>query len=106
MIFYTPENMTTKALFPGCRARLIHTERMTISIVTLDAGAVLPEHAHEHEQVSNVIKGEFEFTIGGHTQILKPGEVAVIPSHVPHTGKALTDCCVIDVFSPVREDYR
>lgn len=106
MVFYTPEDMNDRELFPGCRARLVHAERMTISQVSLDAGAVVPEHAHEHEQVSNVISGEFAFTIGGKTHVLQPGQIAVIPSGVLHVGKALTDCYIIDVFSPVREDYK
>jgi quercetin dioxygenase-like cupin family protein len=37
---------------------------------------------------------------------LKPGEVAVIASNVPHSGKALTKCYIIEAFHPVREDYR
>ncbi len=106
MAFLKPEDMNYRELFPGCRARLVHTEKMTISQVILDAGAVVPEHTHEHEQVSNVIQGKFEFTIGGKTHILEPGQIAVIPSNVPHVGKALTDCYIIDVFSPVREDYK
>lgn len=106
MTFFKPEDMSYRELFPGCRARLVHTEKMTISQVSLDAGAVVPEHNHEHEQVSNVIDGKFEFTIGGNTHILEPGQIAVIPPNVPHVGKALTDCYIVDVFCPVREDYK
>ena len=38
--------------------------------------------------------------------VWKPGTVVVIPPDVPHAGKAITDCWIIDVFHPVREDYR
>jgi quercetin dioxygenase-like cupin family protein len=54
----------------------------------------------------HVLEGEFELTVAGETKILKPGQVAVIPSNVPHSGKALTKCYIIDAFYPVREDYR
>jgi quercetin dioxygenase-like cupin family protein len=106
MTCYSSSQIQQKQLFPGCRARLVHTQNMTISQVNLDAGALVPEHAHDHEQVSNVISGKFEFTIDGETHILGPGDVAVIPSRASHVGKALTDCYILDVFYPVREDYK
>ena len=34
------------------------------------------------------------------------GEVAVIPSGAVHSGRALTQCRFLDVFHPVREDYK
>lgn len=87
-------------------ARFVHTKGFTLSFVEVEAGAVLPEHAHVHEQTSQVIQGEFEMVIGGETVLLKPGSVVVIPSNVPHSGRALTNCKIQDVFCPVREDYR
>ena len=62
--------------------------------------------AHLHEQVTNVIEGEFELTVSGKTKILGPGSVAVIPSNTTHSGRSVTNTRVIDVFYPVREDYR
>jgi quercetin dioxygenase-like cupin family protein len=59
-----------------------------------------------HEQVVNVIEGQFELTVEGKTTILNPGDLFVIPSNAGHTGRALTKCKVIDVFYPIREDYR
>jgi len=54
----------------------------------------------------SVISGQLEFTINGEVKILGPGEGAVIPSMVPHGAKAVTNCYIIDTFSPVREDYK
>ena len=59
-----------------------------------------------HEQVVNVLRGEFELTVDGETKHLKPNDVACIPSNAVHSGKAITDCYILDVFYPVREDYR
>ena len=73
---------------------------------TIASGAVLPEHAHHHEQVSHVLSGEFELTIDGETRRLGPGMVAFVPPNVTHSGRALTECRIIDVFHPVRDDYR
>lgn len=79
---------------------------MTFAFWVIKKGSSLPEHSHVHEQVANMLEGEFELTIDGVTQVLRPGSVASIPSHVRHAGRAITDCRILDVFSPVREDYR
>ena len=79
---------------------------MTTSFWRIEAGAALPEHAHPNEQVSVVVAGEFEMTLDGERLQLEKGKVAVIPANVKHSGRALTDCEIMDVFYPVREDYR
>ncbi len=89
----------------GYKAKFIHTANNTYSFVEVTAGAVMPQHEHMHEQVSQVLEGRFEFTIDAVTNIYEPGMVVVIPGHVRHGGVALTDCKLLDVFSPVREDY-
>ncbi|HRX94947.1 MAG TPA: cupin domain-containing protein [Chitinophagaceae bacterium] len=53
-----------------------------------------------------MVEGELKMTIGRKTNVLTAGTVHVIPSNVPHSAIALTDCRVIDVFNPVREDYK
>ncbi len=90
----------------GYRAKLIHGDSMTVAHWTIDSGAELPEHAHPHEQIVNMLEGEFEMTMGGQSQTLKSGDVLVIPGGQPHGGRAITDCKIIDVWHPVREDYR
>lgn len=96
----------SKDMIPGFKAKMIHTETMTISFWEVTKGSVLPKHHHHHEQVSQVIEGEFEFTIEGKTQVISPGEVVIIPSHAIHSGIAKSDCKIMDIFSPVREDYK
>jgi quercetin dioxygenase-like cupin family protein len=106
MPFIELEEIEQKELFPGCRVRFVHSENMTFSYWTVEAGAILPRHSHPHEQVANMIEGEFEMTIDGETRVLGPGAVAVIPPNAVHSGKAIKKCRVIDVFYPIREDYR
>ena len=91
---------------PGYRARFVHSENMTLAYWDVTAGAVLPEHAHPHEQVSTLLEGRFEMVLDGETHELEPGRVLVIPSNMKHSGRALTDCRILDVFHPVREEYR
>lgn len=54
----------------------------------------------------HVVEGEFEFTLDGKTKVYTAGDIVPIPSNVPHSGKALTPCRLMDVFSPAREDYK
>jgi quercetin dioxygenase-like cupin family protein len=56
--------------------------------------------------VTNIIEGEFELTIEGKAEILAAGDYRVIPPDAVHSGRSVTACRIIDVFSPVREDYR
>lgn len=100
------ESIAPKQLAPGLMARFVHSEHMTLSFVEVTAGSMLAEHAHPHEQVATVIEGEFELTVAGEPIIFGPGSVVVIPSNVRHSGRAITDCKLLDVFNPVREDYR
>jgi quercetin dioxygenase-like cupin family protein len=106
MPFIKLSDIQEREMFLGFRARFVHTDRMTCAYWTITAGAALPEHAHPHEQVSNIIRGRFEMTLDGETQTIEPGGVVVIPSGTKHRGRAITDCYILDVFVPVREDYR
>ncbi|MBC7651963.1 MAG: cupin domain-containing protein, partial [Deinococcales bacterium] len=64
-----------------------------------------PLHSHPHEQVSQVIEGKFQLTLNGEVRVLESGDIAVIPSNTQHSGLAITNCKLLDVFNPVREDY-
>jgi quercetin dioxygenase-like cupin family protein len=95
-----------KTIVAGYDAKFIHTSGMTFSYLDVKAGASLPAHSHVHEQVSHVLEGSFQLTIEGEPVIFGPGTVVVIPSNKIHSGIAITDCKILDVFNPVREDYR
>jgi quercetin dioxygenase-like cupin family protein len=79
---------------------------MTLGIVELDADTEVPPHQHPHEQVTYVVEGRFDFFIGEERRVLEAGMAALIPGGVTHGGRTLTPCRVVDVFAPVREDYR
>lgn len=95
-----------KEIAPGYFARFIHTQHMTLSFVEVKAGSVLPSHAHIHEQISQLLEGEFELTVDGVPITMSKDVVIVIPPNVIHSGRALTDCKLLDTFSPVRADYQ
>ena len=95
-----------RQLAKGIKGRYFHTDSTTIGFVDIEKGADLPAHSHFHEQTTQITEGKLEMTIGGVTQVLEPGTITLIPSNVVHSAKALTDCKVVDIFSPVREDYK
>ena len=100
------ETIPSKEIMPGCHGKIIHGEKLTWVFWDIEEGAEVPEHQHIHEQMMHVVAGEFSFTLAGDTQVYGPGSIVHIPSNTPHAGKALTACRLMDVFSPVREEYR
>ena len=100
------QQISQKEIIKGFKARFVHSEHMTIAYWEVEEGAELPLHSHVHEQIAMITKGKFEMTIGSQTTVYESVKIAVIPSHVEHSGKALTYCEITDVFSPVREDYK
>jgi quercetin dioxygenase-like cupin family protein len=73
--------------------------------VSFTKGGIGPMHEHYHAQVTYVVSGQFEMTIGEETKILKGGDCFYIPPHVLHGAICLEDGVLIDVFSPIREDF-
>ena len=106
MSFLELDSLASKEPMSGFNGRFIHTDSVTVVHWDIKAGAELPEHSHPHEQLSSLLSGEFDMTVDGETRRMTPGTVAVIASHVVHSGRAVTDCRFVDVFHPVREDYR
>lgn len=90
----------------GINGRAVTADNVTVLHATITAGALVPEHSHENEQVVNVVDGELELVVAGMTHRLVPGTVMVLEPNVVHSGRAVTDCLVVDVFHPVREDFR
>jgi quercetin dioxygenase-like cupin family protein len=87
----------------GLVFRPILTDEQMVNFVHYEPGTVVPEHAHAEQQITFVLDGEFEFTLGGELRTLRPGTVAVIPSWVPHAARTLGKSCLqVDVFVPPR----
>ncbi|MFS4467032.1 cupin domain-containing protein [Maribacter sp. 2210JD10-5] len=99
-------DITSKEIMPGYHGKLIHSDNMTWVFWDVEDQAVVPEHSHMHEQIMHVVEGTFEFTLDGETNIYHPGDVVIIGSNKKHSGKALTPCKLMDIFSPAREEYK
>ncbi len=106
MPFYHLATLPTRELFPGFTARLVHTPLVTQSFVDCTAGAAFPEHQHPHEQTVVMLEGELELRVAGESHRLTPGMVFAIPGNIPHSGRAVVNSRLLDVFSPPREDLK
>ena len=100
------DEIKAKQLNAGIIGKYLHGTGMTAGWVTIKAGSDLAGHQHPHEQITIMLEGKLEMMIGKETFILEPGAMHVIPSNTPHGAIAHTDCVLIDVFNPIREDYR
>jgi quercetin dioxygenase-like cupin family protein len=107
MPFYKIEDRETKELSEGINARTFWGQNLLLAVVDLDANIELPNHSHPHEQGGIVIEGQLELTINGETRILKPSNVYIIPGGVEHSARTGSQPTrVMDIFSPVREEYK
>ena len=89
---------------PGLGFRPVLGQRAMANFVSFQPGTEAPRHVHEEEQIVIVVDGEFTFDLDGDVRTMRRGDVAVVPSWVPH-GAWTTDshCLEIDVFSPPRQ---
>jgi quercetin dioxygenase-like cupin family protein len=94
-------------LAPGVRAKPLFGDGAMLNLLEFDPGATVPAHDHPHEQLGLVLAGELVLQIQGVDHELGPGDAYQIPGGVEHAAWT-TDvgCRVLDVFQPVREDYR
>jgi quercetin dioxygenase-like cupin family protein len=93
-------------LAPGVFARPLFGDGAMLNLVELEPGAGVPAHSHPHEQLGHVLEGELELTIAGEPHVLAPGQAFQIPGGTEHSARSEHGCLVMDVFQPVREDYR
>src|SRR5581483_4514137 len=89
---------------PGWRGRFFHSEHMTFAHYDIEAGAALPAHAHENEEVWHVIEGALDMMLDGAPVRVQAGNAAVIPSGVMHAAIANQECRAIVVDYPVRHE--
>lgn len=88
----------------GLEFRPVLAENTMVNFVSFAENTTAPMHVHAEEQITIVLDGEFEFTVDGDTRIMRAGDVAVIPSWVPHGARTTdTTCREIDVFNPPRK---
>jgi len=105
---YRWEDMPKEELKPDLHRRLVSAEQMMLAHVYLDKGCIVPQHAHENEQLTYILEGALRFWLGedeSEVVDVKAGEVLHLPSNLPHKAEALENTLDMDVFCPPRQDW-
>ena len=106
MPFIDIQSIPAQEVCPACRLRTPYGENLMLSYLQMEEGAEIPLHHHPHEQGGMLLEGKLELTIGDQTRIVLPRSMFIIPPGVPHRAVAIDGpALVLDVFSPIREDY-
>jgi len=106
MPFIDINEITPQEIVPGCRLRTPYGDNLMLSYLEMDEGAEIPLHHHPHEQGGMLLEGRMELTIGDEVRTCEAGAMFIIPPDTPHRAVAIGGpAVVLDVFSPVREDY-
>lgn len=91
---------------PGIKRQMVVGQNVMICRFTFEPFLVTPEHTHPHEQMTLVVKGRVRFFIDGVENIVVPGDVLHFPPHNRHGATMMDEEVVlIDIFSPIREDF-
>jgi quercetin dioxygenase-like cupin family protein len=94
-------------LAPGAIARALFGERGMLNLVKLEPGAEVARHSHPHEQLGLILSGSMTMVVGDESYDCGPMDAFVMPGGLEHGGTAGREgATLIDVFMPVREDYR
>jgi quercetin dioxygenase-like cupin family protein len=99
------DEIPVEAVTPFFDRQYVVSNSIMVARITMKRGCIVPEHSHYHEQISHILSGCLEFTIGGKQIPVRAGGLLVIPPHLPHSAVALEDTLAIDTFSPPREDW-
>ena len=104
--FLIGDDIAWETVGEGVKRKIMgYDDKIMLVQVSFKKGSIGPKHEHHHSQVTYVVEGKFELTVGEETKILKAGDGFYIPPHVMHGALCLDDGMLIDVFSPIREDF-
>ena len=96
--WYTKPGDTTRKI-------LVYEPQILMMRNAFTRGLTGPLHNHPHVQASYIVSGRFEITIDGITKEMGPGDSFLIQSNLMHAAKCLEVGEIIEVFTPIREDF-
>ena len=100
------DDLAPLRIWDGVAARTVEGERVTFAVIELDADSVVPEHAHDNEQLGLCLQGSMRFRVGDETHDVRQGSTWSIPSNIPHSVEVGPDGCVVaELFVPARGDW-
>ena len=105
-MFYSNDNEGYRQMLEGVQMKtLVHGEKTLMSEFRIAKGAAVPAHAHPHEQTGYMVSGKLRFDVEGDIFDVQAGDSWNIAGGKQHSATALEDTVVVEVFSPVREEY-
>lgn len=105
-IFIKAELKKWEEVAPGMKRKFMgFNDEIMMVKVYFEKGGIGARHAHRHSQLTYVVSGVFKVTVGDETELLKEGDGFYIPTNIEHGAVCLEEGILIDVFSPVREDF-
>ena len=106
LFFTTSDRGDAEDIGGGLYRKLLgYDGKLMLAKVWFDKGAVGEVHAHHHTQVSYVLSGKFEVEVDGRKQVMEAGACFFVPSMAMHGAVCLEPGILLDVFTPVREDF-
>lgn len=99
------EKLDSEKLSETISRNMVSGEEGTLARVLIKRGGIVPRHSHRSEQYTMILLGALKFIFDDGEVVVHPGEVLVIPAHVPHAAEALEDTIDVDFFAPRREDW-
>lgn len=105
-IFNLMQNKEWEKVAPGMKRRFMgYDDNIMMVQVHFEKDAIGARHKHFHSQTTYVVSGKFQITIGENKQLLEAGDGFYAPPNVEHEALCLEEGILIDVFSPIREDF-
>jgi unsaturated pyranuronate lyase len=105
-MFYKNSSIGYKEIIPGVKIKtLSYGDKTLLSEFKIGQGVSLPKHHHACEQTGYLVSGSMLLTIDSETFEVSPGDSWSIQSDIIHSAAATSDSVIIEVFSPVREEY-
>ena len=105
-MFYKKTDSGYKEPMDGVRLKaLVHGSKTMLTEFIIGKGKSVPSHKHSHEQTGYLVSGQIRLTIGGEVFDVTAGDGWCIPGDVEHSALVVEDAVVIEVFSPLREEY-
>jgi quercetin dioxygenase-like cupin family protein len=105
MKIHTWDQIKEDVLNPLAGRKALHGKKITLARFRFDKGNKVAMHHHPNDQITTVVSGLVRMVVDGEEFLLKAGEMALVPPDVPHGNEALEDTVIIEIFSPVREDW-
>ena len=107
MSFFNWDEIPSNEIAPRVKRKIVHLKNVMLVHYEVGVGVGIPIHQHPHEQIGAILQGQCEFIIGDEKRILGAGEGYVVPSNMKHGGRGIGEetCVLLDVFSPIREDF-